>query len=237
MKANNFNTNANGPDIEITCFYDTSLSQMLFNENFQILQNSSYRETCKAYYIDNGNVPDADSLEFTLKGSKEDKVKYLKENDLYGYESLDALADSELSQEIIGYLSERPSIHNLASLNRYDLANTGLEIVPSKNIVWVSVRGYSQGDYAEVAYCPDDLKEAWGTEPNESELRKLFAQLFYDTPIYACLTIDGEEYRYDETTEDSYTWDKKAWAKVVSEQSKVDYETILEMLPSAPDYL
>lgn len=91
-------------------------------------------------------------------------------------------------------------------------------------------------DFAEIAYCPDDLEKAWGNKPDQNELSKTFDRLFWDAPIYACFTINGEEYRYDEDMPDSYKWDKEAWAKIVSDKSNVPLETLLSMLPKTPDY-
>lgn len=48
--------------------------------------------------------------------------------------------------------------------------------------------------------------------------------------------INGEEYDYSEFMPDSYDWQKEEFAKIVSEKSGIDVETILTFLPEYPDY-
>lgn len=53
---NNFDTSSTGVNIECSVFYDLDRARMDFDENFKILQHSSYRTSSVLYYIDNGNV-------------------------------------------------------------------------------------------------------------------------------------------------------------------------------------
>ena len=231
MRKNNYNKNSQGPSIELTCFYDCSLSRMYFEENFRIMQSDGYRTFTKAYYIENGNVPDQDEITFTLKGTLEQKTAFLKKE---GYTDDDMPPPEDMDDYILDTYGERITLLNYQDFNtQYD----PLQVVPSKKIEWTAVRGYSQGDYAEIAYCPEDLEKAWGNVPNEADLHKTFERLFYDAPIYACFEIDGEEYRYDEFMPDSYEWDKDEFARIISEKSGVALETIQGFLPDYPDYL
>jgi hypothetical protein len=236
MRKNNYNVNSEGPSIELSCSYDCDLSRIYFEENFKIIQHNGYRTHTKAYYIDCGNVPDDDSIIFSVKGEKSAKVKYIADQGCFEPSEIETWDDDTIESEIIGYLSERPSVVNYQNMNENDLDKTGLELSPSKNLIWISVRGYSQGDYAEIAYCPDDLKKAWGNVPKENDLRKEFTRLFYDAPIWACFEINGEEYRYDEYMDDSYEWDREKFASIVSEKSGIDRDVLLDFLPDYPDY-
>lgn len=230
MRKNNYNTNANGPDIELTCFYDCDRSRWEFEENFKILEYSGYRTFTKAYYIDNGNVPDNDEIEFRLKGTLEQKTEFLKKE---GYSDDDMPQPEYMDDYILDTYGERISLLNYQDFNiQYD----PLYLVPSKQIEWIAIRGYSQGDYAEVVYCPDDLEKVWGNPPKKDDLKKWFTRYFYDAPIFCLFEIDGEEYRYDEFMDDSYDWDPEKFAKIVSEKSGIDLETLKSFLPRYPDY-
>ncbi len=231
MRKNNFTRPAeNEPAIELSCAYDTDQSRWEFEENFKILRYSGYRTTCKAYYIDNGNVPDDDGLEFKLKGTLEQKTEFLKKE---GYNDDDMPPPEDMDDYILDTYGERISLLNYQDFNnQYD----PLQLVPSKKIEWIAVRGYSQGHYAEIAYCPEDLEKCWGNKPDENNLQKMFNRLFYDAPIYCRFEIDGEEYDYAELMPDNYEWDREKFAEIVSEKSGIDQEKLLSFLPEYPDY-
>lgn len=230
MRKNNFDKNSQGPSIELTCFHDSDLSRMYFEENFKIMQHEGYRTFTKAYYIDNGNVPDDDEITFTLKATPEQKTTFLKKE---GYTDDDMPPEEDQAEYIIDTYGEKITLLNYQDFNKQFEPMT---IEPSKRIEWINIRGYSQGDYAEVAYCPDDLEKAWGNKPEENDLKKTFERLFYDAPIYCSFEIDGEEYRYDEFMPDSYDWQAEEFAKIIAEKTKIDYETIFNFLPQYPDY-
>lgn len=231
MRKNNYNKNSEGPSIELTCSYDCDLSRIYFEENFKIMQSEGYRTFTKAYYIENGNVEDDDSISFKLKGTLEEKTAFLKKE---GYTDDDMPPPEDMDDYILDTYGEKITLLNYQDFNnQYD----PLQVIPSKNIQWTSIRGYSQGDYAEIAYCPEDLEKAWGKPPVASELDDLFTRLFYDAPIFALFEIDGEEYCYDEVMPDSYEWEREKFASIVSEKSGIAREVLLDFLPQYPDYL
>ena len=233
MRKNNFSRpTENEPAIELSCAFDTDQSRWEFEENFKILQHSSYRKTCKAYYIENGNVPDDDGITFTLQGTEE-QIEAALTAEGYDRDEIKAMIPGEPLDILETLYGESISILNYEDFNT---VYAPLQVIPSKALVCVSVTGYSQGDYAEVFYCPEDLEKAWGNKPVENDLQKMFNRLFYDAPIYCRFTIDGDEYDYSELMPDNYEWDREAFAKIVSDNSKVDYETILNFLPQYPDY-
>lgn len=233
MRKNNYNTNANGPDIELVCFMDTDMSRMEFDDNFAIIQHSDYRKTCKAYYIDNGNVKDHDDITFSLSGFElEIENALLAEG--YDREEYKAMIEGEPFEILQDRYGEKVTILNYEDFNT---VYAPLQAVPSKTLECVSISGYSQGDYAEVFYCPDDLEKCWGNKPPEpSKMAETFSRLFYDAPIWACFTINGEEYRYDELMDDSYEWEPEKFAAIVSEKSGIDRQVLADFLPAHPDY-
>jgi hypothetical protein len=236
MTHNNFDQSSTGTNIEVSCFYDTDTSRRLFDENFQVIQSQSYDNSTIAYYIDNGNVQDSDSLMFNIKGSDESINGYLIAQGYDESEVKERMDRQESEDEIINSL--RPNILNYQELNEYDLKDTGLSFEPSKNLVSLTTRGYSQGDYATVYYCPSDLATVWGNEPDESQLQKLFDNLFWDAPVFASVTINDTEYnQWDMPDYNEYDFDRAAFIAWVSVKSGVSVETLGSLTPKTPEYL
>lgn len=222
---NNYVRAAEGqPDIEVTLFYDTYRARHEWLDNFERLADGV------VYYIDNGNVPGSDSVGFRISGTRDSFERYYSEQG-YTPEELKEWTMQELQDGVINDLG--PVVANYEDLNKYDLENTGLQFVPDKELVRVSVRGYSQGDYAEVIYCPEDLREAWGNAPDQSDLIETFTHLFYHAPIYGVITVNGDEYQYEL---DSYEFKRKEWLEHVADKAAVPFETLDAICPNEPDY-
>ncbi len=233
MYKNNFDQSSTGTNIELSCSYDCHLSRLYFEENFKIIQSEGYRTFTKAYYIENGNVPDHDAITFTLGGT-ETEIEAALTAEGYSRDEIKAMIPGEPFDILETLYGDKITLLNYED---FDHVYAPLKAVPSKTIIKINIRGYSQGDYAEVFYCPEDLEKAWGKPPVESELDDLFTRLFYDAPIFCRFTVNDEtDYDYSEYMPDSYKWDKEAFAKIVSEKSGIAYETLLNMLPEYPDY-
>lgn len=236
MYANNFTRAPEGqPDIELTCYRDNDEARRLWEENFKTLKTSGHCTFTRAFYIDCGNVPDDESIDFVLKGERAEKIRLLSSLVDYSKEEIETWDEETIQTEIFGQYEATLSLLNYHHFNKVMLKGYKLDVVPSKTVEWVKFRGYRRGDYAEVAYCPDDLEKAWGRSPSGDELKEYFTRLFYDAPIFSKFTIDGEEYYYGELMPDGYEWDKEGFATAVSEKSGVDRETLLNMLPEYLD--
>lgn len=234
MRTNNYTRAASGPSIELTCFYDTDQSHREFEENFQILQSESYSKSTITYYIENGNVKDADDISFSLVGSVADILKLHNANTGANIIAANGKELEEIKEGILDTYGERITLLNFEDASK---VFSPLIVQPSKNVEYLVTRGYSQGDYAKVYFCRDDLHTSWGRIPTDGDLQKIFDHLFWDAPIYACFEIDGQEYRYDECPEyDDYEWNKDAFAAYVAKESGVPVETLTAMLPEYPDY-
>jgi hypothetical protein len=239
FKKNNFDVSSTGVNIESSCYYDTWLSQINFKENFESLDNRDRRgDNHDWYFVDCGNLPDSSKIEFELKGSREDLIKFIVAESYYERDDVETWQESELQEYAIDRLSETPKVYNFESLNDSDLKDTGLELIPNKAIESIFVRGYSQGDYARIFYSPDDIESVWGKLPNDSELRESFRNYCFDSPIYASLTINGTEYNYHESPEykSEYEWDKDSFIAWVSKESGIDKEVLSQYLPEYPEY-
>lgn len=232
---NNFDNSSSGVNIECAAFYDTDRSRYDFEENFKVIQFSGYRTTSVLYYVGNGNVPDNDDISFSVKGKKSAKVDYLATELNYTKKEIRSWDIDTIDTEILGQY-EDVNLINYARDRMPDAPN-GLEFVPNKNLITVASCGHSQGDYAVIIYCPDDLKKTWGNEPKQNELQRLFNHYLWDAPIFALFTINDVEYRYDDMPDyDEYKWERDKFLKYVSEQSGVPIDTLEPLCPEDPSW-
>lgn len=224
-KVNNYTQAANGtPSISINLHFDHDQSQIDFNENFERLEKQN-----NYYYIDNGNLTDHESIEFVLNGTIENMRKFHAE---YISNNTDNFTDEDIKQDI--FLSYLPDdISQLEQINGDELNTCDLYFSSSKIIDYVVIRGYSQGDYAKVFFCPADIESVWGKKHKENDLKESFSHMFFDAPIYGVIDIDGEEYFYDF---DQYNFEREKWLKNVAEQAKVEYELLESLCPQQPSY-
>jgi len=230
---NNFDMSSTGTNIEAVAYWDVDISQYEFKENFEILQHSGYRTSTVAYYIDNGNVKGADDIEFTIEGERGEKERFYLYYVSGNSEGLKDWTDDELNESILDACEERVTLVNMDDFSKVMLKDFKLTLRASKNIEKLVTRGYSQGDYATVYYCPNDLEAVWGNAVKESELQDIFDRLFWDAPIHARVNVNGEDYYYDG---DRYEFEREAFLKQVAEQSGASYEALDAILPKEPSY-
>lgn len=232
---NNFDTSSTGVNIECSVFYDLDRARRDFEDNFKILQHSGYRTSSVLYYIDNGNVVDDDKIKFLVKGDKAAKIKYLVEQTSFEAEEIETWDDDTIDTEILGYEND-VNLINYALDNMPDTPS-GLEFVPNKNLVVIGSCGYSQGDYSTIIYCPDDLEKAWGNKPDEKDIQKMVNHYLWDSPIYACFEINGDEFNiWDMPEHDDYDFDREKFLAWVAEKSGVAVDTLSALCPKNPDY-
>lgn len=223
---NNFDMSSTGTNIECLVFYNLDITRYFFKENFQSIK----RAEKLYYYIENGNVPGPDEIEFLVKGTIEAKINALRDN--YSDEILNTWSEYDLDSMIKEDFEI--NLKNFADENFPDIS--GLEFVPSKKLITVSVSGYSQGDYAKVIYCPDDLEKAWGNAPDEKKLTKIFNNLFWDAPIYGQFIINGTEHNIQDMPDfEEYEFNREEFCAWVAKESGVDIEKLLPLCPQYPD--
>lgn len=171
------------PELKLSVFYDTDESNVLFEENFEPLIRG-WRETL--YFYTAGwtyERPIYISDIFDLSKLSFDTKKEIKGQ----FELWDDETEDELDEFLIRLEIDTLSIDYLTSL---------LDENPS-DYDWCSTSGYCQGDYARVVYKKSEGSEAYN-----------FDNYFWDSPVYARLEIDGEEWFLDEYLKDRYTYDK-----------------------------
>lgn len=109
-----------------------------------------------------------------------------------------------------------------------DYGNYNAEDVLQDNIV-ITTTGYSQGDYAKV-YIPKEMKDRAG-------IQETIDHLFWDSPVYGIIKINGEEIFIYEMLSDEYEWDKdEVLSKIKSQVSEKTYEYLQNNLPEHLGY-
>lgn len=234
---NNFDQSSTGINISFNGYFDTEKARYEFRENFKIIQHSSRNTNSILFYVDNGNLPDEDSIEFSVKGTKAAKIELLSKHVNFTKKEIRSWDKETLDSEIMDLVyGQRITLLNFEDLN--SVLPSGLECVTNKPLVKISSRGYSQGDYSEVYYCPDDIVKAWGNLPVESVMKKTFDNLLWDCPVYAVLTINGEEYNYWDCPEaDNYTFKREEFINWVAAQSPATKEALDDIIPQNLDYV
>lgn len=237
---NNFDMSSAGVNLELVCYRDNDMAYMDFTDCFLKDEHAltDYRSDDVYHYVDYGNIG-------TIDPSSLDAYSYTKADLLSIFSSDEAMKeecayynDKPFSKctkaELVDYLeSELPSDES------YELYSKHL----SPRFDVVKIRGYSQGDYAEIVV-PDTYWELIGVEKTEAaiaDLRKHLKNLFYDAPIRCVLAIDGEELYLDEYIEDIYRYDADEVLEIASDVIKHDkkayiIEWLADNLPEYPDY-
>ena len=238
-------------NIEFNGYYDNDLSYMYFQDNFETLKEfkTQFGGNEVYIYLDSGqlnNPFEGYAQEHTkIKGTKMNLVQLLKkEFDNVTYKELLKEDRKELERQVFEQLEHDYNLYKDFSLyganNPYGFG--GDELLEKYNLKLefindykkIKIRGYSQGDYAEIYYSPSDIKTLWGKEPNEAELNDMFTNYFYDSPISAKITINDIEYNYDHST---YEWDREEFIKSVEKQSGVAASEFENYIPKTLDYL
>ena len=190
---NNFDTSTNGVSLDLNCEYDTWLSQDNFNENFKKLGDSWQ-------FIDYGNfiekdISDRKYYKATIKELKQSIIEYCgnakeatEQSNYYIGKPFSWLSKDELFELIENIIDNRSDLIEFYQENFKPLYEV------------LAVCGYSQGDYAEVVFFEEDIKQYNFKDRAEflTGMRSYFINLFYNSPIYCRLTIDDYEIYFDE---------------------------------------
>ena len=209
-----------GVNLELTCDRDNCLAQDQFSENFTRIEtggssllNDRFFNVDVYQFIDYGNfsdnfhLTDLDNYDLTSKtnkniyanirccfyGSSEDfKNDSLNLFNKYPYQ-LNKLELLELVENEFNEDYEKFLVDNFKPL---------FEII--------SIRGYSQGDYAEIVFTHKDINY-YNFESREkflSMMKDYFTNLFYDAPIYCKLEVDQDEFDFKEHMKNEFDYDK-----------------------------
>ena len=227
---NNYDQSSTGINIECNCFNDCDVARFYFDESFNVIQSPSYQKTGIYYFTENGNVEGADKITFTVEGS-EDAIRTHAIEHCYAPEE-----ETLETMKILIVESYEVTLATFETENAY-LSRTekGFQFAPSKPLTKLITRGYCQGDYAVVYYSADDIAAAWGNAPDAAELRTLIDHLFWDQPINASATINGETYSYSDCPSyDEYEWNRADFIKWVAGEAAIPPEMLDAVMPKEP---
>lgn len=232
---NNFTCAPEGEaSIEVSAFYDTNLSRIAFEENFERIDDSD-----SFFFTDYGSLKNEfkPRLEGTKPALRMATLAIVREESsnpsLYAGEIFENRHN--LTEWLLNFIQKEVYDH-LTIETRRDwaerLAEYGIRLEDS--FLHVKIHGYSQRDVAQVIWDSEELTALWGKEPDESELEKMFTHYFFDSPIFAVVTVDGEEYFYEG---DSYEWERDAFAESLEKQTGINKTEFLALLPKELDYV
>jgi len=231
---NNYNTNLEMEDIELHVSYDSLMAQDEFRNCFERLSDNFY------FFCDYGNDEKPDSVTdcFDLSACTEkDFRSFALSQDVFANMfSREPMTDRDKIREKVqtGLTWKDYVLEELLPVYTWkEVAKEGLPEISNAKALYdiCSVTGFCQGDFAMVLY------KVYNPESN---MYKHFENLLFSQPIYARLTVDGDEYYIEEAFDSNYDWDKdvafewiKANVKYLSEKA---LEWIEENLPEYPEY-
>lgn len=220
---NNYNCNKDGNDIEFSGFMDGGKSQSDFDENFETLQSESYSKTSIQFYNPAGEI--TQNLDIKVGALKPELYKFV-DNFVNAYVDKTSLKQ-ELYDHVIQYLEEElPAYkYNVAELAQAH----NIDVSYVNDIEILVTRGYGQGDYALVLVDRTQLAKLWGKYTDN--IQELINHYFWDSPVWAKLDINGEEYSYFDYDLKEYEWEREAFIKHVSKAANVPLDELESLVP------
>ena len=258
MRTNNFDRSSTGLNLELTCFYDTCIARMDFQDNIQVLEET-FRGTNTYLYVGWGSIKASDfERTYRLPEPKQlfkDYFKYTRKRDI-------SVASLSGVKEVLGDL-KRYDCTPLRATTSEDLleaikcdmrwsdpVHEFLEAYYEPEFFELTTTGYSQGDYAEVII-PKEILEGYGHTNPTQEIADSFQEtidhLFWDAPLYCRLDLNDEvDFHFTDHTENFYDYDKRQMLEIADEhllpkwpeEAREIIRSFLEdNLPEYPDYI
>lgn len=253
---NNYNCSSSGLNIEVSVFKDTWLSKINFDDNIARFDF----DKDLFLYTDFGNLTyhmrdkyKNDKLDISSCWEVRDFIKIDNSKPLRFYLKfiLEYLGYTLPYDYFKGFTVDYAIdfiIDNYTDFEELQEHLDDFEKIDYKLLVdIIEVTGYSQGDYARVVIFSDLIKEIWGSE--EIDLDALSTDIthyFYDAPMTARVTVNGEEFiseKYDGMYEEwnELEYDKSDFIAEITENFE-DIDSVLlkaeleEILPSELSY-
>lgn len=217
---NNFDMSSTGVNIGAVCYYDTIQA----TDNFRTFISEQHSGGNTLYIYgdeDNSILTIGDFCKFAPHVKKQDLIDLAEE--LPDWDGGD-YADYTMSELREMILKANPAM----ILNRYWTDYSAISIKPEYTLQ--RTVGYSQGDIEWVLIPSGDFDHGF------------IDHLFWDSPVYCRVEINGAEYYWDEICENEYDWDKEKMINYVCSNLRdgIDPEyvrkTLESILPETPDY-
>lgn len=241
----NYDTCSTVPDCELRCYYDTATSYIDFEDNFSPLMLGNC-DNIHLYNPDGSldipsdvndcldwdSVSEKDACQYVSRTLKEkhnwDNLQIIREKEFF---------DLDWKEYAVECIRD--------SWGDYEYDESGFLLNCIKEDEWpdiapalyesVGISGHCQGDYAYVLYKPEEE----GVLSDRSTARDLFSNLFYDSPVYCRLEVDGDEYSLEEGLKDIYRWNQEEvleYAKTTLKLPESVIDWLTENLPDEPDF-
>lgn len=215
---NNFDMSSSGVNIDAVCYYDTIQA----TDNFKYFISKQQADGNTLYIYGDSILTIGDFCKFAPHVKKQDLVDLADELPDWDGSDYADYTMSELREKI---LKANPAM----ILNRYWTDYSAISIKPEYTLQ--RTVGYSQGDIARVLVPVKELNN-----------HGFIDHLFWDSPVYCRVEINGTEYYWDEICENEYDWDKEKMINYVCSNLRDGIDSnyvraVLEsILPETPDY-
>ena len=258
MRKTNFDQSSTGLNLELTCFYDTCIAQMDFQDNIVLLEEK-FRGTNTYLYVGWLSMKASDfERTYKLPEPKQlfkDYFRYTQECDI-------SVASLSQIKEVLGYLKHYDNTllreaHSEGLLEAIkcdmrwnDPVHEFLEEYYEPEFFELTTSGYSQGDYAKVIIPKEVLIDFGHTDPTQEiadSFQETINHLFWDAPLYCHLDINDEvEFYFTDYMEDIYSYDKGQMLDIAAEHllpkwpedaREIIRSFLEDNLPEYPDYI
>lgn len=250
---NNFDTCSTMESCELSVFRDGDVARYDWEQNFHVIEHDSYDKTATYFFTDFGQVEAPSCAQECYDFSKCTYRDFRAAFMAISGESFEDDARTcrdhhggDWKEMFINWLEDDYGIYQCTKDEFPDVPNAELLVETC------SITGYSQGDYANVAYWRSSIWASVDPETGEPlpedtikrNMRHHFCNLTYNAPIYCRLVVkdqegDMVEHYFDSEVADNYEWDTDEIMKIARETFKLS-ETVLEWLkenlPEYPQY-
>lgn len=240
---NNFDSSSTGLNLELAVSFDAERARSDFTACFKQLHNEQY------LFMDYGNISeefdlaDLDKYDLTTGTKADIKAWYVWNISHFNSDQNDSaykchgktfsrLTKQELIEVVIAECDTVSAIDFLTEM-----------FTPKYEVIRIT--GNCQGEIDDIILTQEVIATHTFDDREEflSRMSDQFTNLFYNQPLYARLTVNGEEHYLDCETKDAYTYDQEELLKIVDRL--VDIETyprkadvlawVKENLPAYPD--
>lgn len=205
---NNFDTNSNGVNIEVSCIYDCHISQMDFNENLESLGGKDTE-----WFYNSHKQMDVDSIyDFSYSFTDEKAVREFLDKECHiHFDESDYVTFQDYLDDI---MAEWKACEGNEQVQEW-VDDSPITMKRVNDVEIYETRGYSQGDYARVFIDWAQFAELITselTEETKNAQREYIDHLFWDAPIHGVATINDVEYYYEF---DSYDFKRSEWIESI----------------------
>lgn len=216
MYKNNYDQSSTGINIEASTCLDTNLSRIYFNKTIVNFNHSLY-----GYETNPESI--RDFIEIDSKASHEELADLANELNEWCY--YDDYSDEDLRELI---LDAEPEM----IMNRYWYEQLGSTLKLKPEFTLYRTRGYCQGDIETVLYKGDSMSAL---------IHDSIDHLFWDAPVRAEVTINGNSYEYWDYDLPEYEWKKSEFiSKIMNDYKGENPEYVRQqlekMLPEELNY-